>query len=325
MKSVIVREFGDSSKLVVEDLSEPELSLENDAVVQLRVAGVNMIDVYQREGRYPGVTVPLHVGIEGAGVVSAATSASRWRVGDRVAFIGVQGSYAEAIAAPSEKLVRLPDTISFDDAATILEQGVTAHFLLRDAFSVAPGHTVLIHAAAGGVGMNLVQQALHLGAKVIATVSAEWKKERVQALGADVVLTYNAGGWADEVRRATNGQGVDVVYNSVGKETFDASLSVLKTRGHLVLFGAASGPVPPVDPVRLMAGSYTLLRPRVAHYIATPADLDLRAAEVFSMVSSGKIKTNIHARFQLNEAHLAHDTLSSRQTYGKIILDIRNT
>jgi len=291
------------------------------AVVAVEAAGVNFIDVYHRIGLYPQ-TLPFTPGLEAAGRVAAlGEGVSGLAVGDAVAYTGVAGAYAERAAVPAERLVRVPDGVSMKQAAAVMLQGMTAHYLATTTFPLAPGHTCLVHAAAGGVGLLLVQMARRRGARVLATAGTEEKAALARGAGADEVVLYRQADFRDEVRRLTDGRGVDVVYDSVGVDTFDRSLASLATRGMLVLFGQSSGPVPPFDPQRLaQGGSLFLTRPSLFQYIATRDELEARASDVLAWVADGSLSVRIGAEYPIAEAAAAHTALQGRATTGKVLL-----
>jgi len=293
----------------------------NEAVVKLAASGVNFIDVYIREGRYKS-PLPFVLGQEGAGVVTAVGSeAKSVKVGDRVAWTGLLGSYAEYAAVASDRLVPIPQGVSDHEAAAAMLQGMTAHYLSHDTYPLQRGETALVHAAAGGVGLLLVQMARNIGARVIATVSTEEKAKLARAAGADEVILYTQADFEAETKRLTGGKGVDVVYDSVGKTTFDKGLNILRPRGMMVLFGGSSGAVPPFDLVALsQKGSLYITRPTLAHYIATRAELGARSSAVFGMMASGRLKLRIEHTYPLAEAQRAHRDLEGRKTTGKLLL-----
>jgi NADPH2:quinone reductase len=274
-----------------------------------------------RDGLYKA-PVPFVVGQEGAGVVTAAGEGVKSLMpGDRVAWSGVLGSYAEYVAAPADALVPVPDGVSDRDAAAAMLQGMTAHYLCYDTYPLKPGETALVHAAAGGVGLLLVQMAHHLGARVIGTVSSEEKAKLAREAGADEVILYTQTDFEAETKRLTGGKGVDVVYDSVGKATFDKSLNVLRPRGMLVHYGSSSGPVPPIDPnILSQKGSLFLARTTLAHFTATRTELLARSGAVFGMIASGRLKLRIAYTYPLAEAQQAHRDLEARKTTGKLLL-----
>ncbi len=293
----------------------------NEAVVKLAASGVNFIDVYFREGRYKA-TLPFVLGQEGAGTVTAVgAEAKSVKVGDRVAWTSVQGSYAEYAAVPADRLVPIPQGVSEQQAAAVMLQGMTAHYLSHDTFPLKKGETALVHAAAGGVGLLLVQMAHNIGARVIGTVSTEEKAKLARDAGADEVILYTKSDFEAETKRLTGGKGVDVVYDSVGKTTFEKGLNVLRPRGMMVLFGGSSGAVPPFDLVALsQKGSLYVTRPSLANYIATREELVARSGAVFGMLASGKLKLRIEHTYPLTEAQRAHRDLEGRKTTGKLLL-----
>ncbi len=293
----------------------------NEAVVKLAASGVNFIDVYFREGRYKAVP-PFVLGQEGAGVVNAVGSGVKSvKNGDRVAWTGVMGSYAEYAAVPEDRLVPIPDGVTDPQAAAVMLQGITAHYLSHDTYPLKRGETALVHAAAGGVGLLLVQMAHNIGARVIATVSTDQKAKLAREAGADEIILYTQADFEAETKRLTGGKGVDVVYDSVGKTTFDKGLNVLRPRGMMVLFGGSSGAVPPFDPIVLtQRGSLFLTRPSLSNYIVTREELLARSAAVFGMIGAGKLKLRIEHTYPLAEAQRAHRDLEGRKTTGKLLL-----
>ena len=294
----------------------------NEAVVKLAASGVNFVDVYFREGRYKAAKLPFVLGQEGAGVVTeVGAEAKSVKVGDRVAWTGVQGAYAEYAAVPADRLVPIPQAVSDQQAAGAMLQGMTAHYVSHDTYQLKPGETALVHAAAGGVGLLLVQMAHNIGARVIATVSTEGKAKLARAAGADEVILYTHADFEAETKRLTDGKGVNVVYDSVGKTTFEKGLNVLRPRGMMVLFGGSSGAVPPLDPVLLsQKGSLYLTRPTLVNYIATREELVARSGAVFSMIATGKLKLRIEHTYPLAEVQRAHRDLEGRKTTGKLLL-----
>jgi NADPH2:quinone reductase len=320
MKAIQIKQTGGPEVMELVELPAPQAKA-NEAVVKIAAAGVNFIDVYNREGRYKAA-LPLVLGQEGAGVVSAVGSeVSGVAVGDRVAYTMTLGSYAEYAAVPADRLVKIPAGVSDRDAAAAILQGMTAEYLVYDTYPLKKGETALIHAAAGGVGLLLVQMAHNLGARVIATVSTEEKAALARAAGADEVILYTQTDFDVETKRITGGKGVDVVYDSVGKTTFDKGLNVLRPRGMMALFGGSSGAVAPLDPLVLtQKGSLFLTRPSLGNYIATPAELQARAGAVFGMIRDKKLKLRIEHEYPLADAHRAHRELEARKTTGKLLL-----
>ena len=320
MKAIQVKSPGGPEALELVDLPVPQPK-PNEAVLKLGAAGINFIDVYQREGRYK-VPLPFIAGQEGAGTVTAVGSEVKsLKPGDRVAWSSVQGGYAEQAAIPADKLVKVPQGVSDQQAAAAMLQGMTAHYLCYSTYPVKRGDTVLVHAAAGGVGLLLVQMCHNIGARVIGTTSTEEKAKLAREAGADEVILYSQSDFEAETKRITDGKGVNAVFDSVGKTTFDKSLNVLKPRGMMVLFGGSSGAVPPFDPIALSAkGSLFLTRPTLGHYTATREELDFRAEAIFSMIAAGKLKLRIEHTYSLAQAQQAHRELESRKTTGKLLL-----
>ncbi|HEU5163852.1 MAG TPA: quinone oxidoreductase [Thermoanaerobaculia bacterium] len=320
MRAIRVSTFGGPETLVPEELPLPDPG-PGEARVRVEASGINFIDVYQREGRYQG-PLPFTPGNEGAGVVeSIGDEVTEVAPGDRVAWAQVRGSYAEYAIVPAERLVRIPAGIETRVAAASLLQGMTAHYLAHSTYPIRRGDTVLIHAAAGGVGLLLVQMAKRLGATVFGTVSSEEKAELAREAGADETILYTKTSFRQEVRRLTDGRGVNVVYDSVGKTTFDESLGSLRRLGLLVLFGASSGAVPPFDPMELnRKGSLFLTRPTLHDYVHERAALLDRAGDVLGWVADGSIRLRIERTYPLADAAEAHRDLEGRKTSGKLLL-----
>ena len=320
MKAIQVKQGGGPEVLQLVELPVPQPRA-NEAVVKVAACGVNYVDVYFREGRYQ-VAMPYIAGQEGAGTVTAVGAAVKSvQVGERVAWSGILGSYAEYVAAPAEGLVPIPQGVSDRDAAAAILQGMTAHYLCYDTYRLKPGETALVHAAAGGVGLLLVQMAHHLGARVIGTVSTEEKAKLARQAGADEVILYTQADFEAETKRLTGGKGVDVVYDGVGKATCEKSLNVLRPRGMVVFFGAASGPVPLIDPMTLaQKGSLYMARTTLAHFTATRDELLARSGAVFGMIAAGKLKLRIEHTYPLADAEKAHRDLEGRKTTGKLVL-----
>ena len=320
MKAIQVKQPGGPEAMKLVDLPVPQPKA-NEAVVKLSASGVNFIDVYFREGRYKAVP-PFVLGQEGAGIVNAVgAEVTTVKNGDRVAWTGVMGSYAEYAAVPADRLVPIPDGVTDQQAAATMLQGMTAHYLSHDTYPLKRGETALVHAAAGGVGLLLVQMAHHIGARVIATVSTDEKTKLAREAGADEVILYTQSDFEAETKRLTGGKGVDVVYDSVGKTTFEKGLNVLRPRGMMVLFGGSSGAVPPFDLIVLsQKGSLYLTRPTLVNYIATREELMARSGAVFGMIAAGKLKLRIAHTYQLAEAQQAHRDLEGRKTTGKVLL-----
>lgn len=320
MKVIQVKQPGGPEAMELLDSPVPQPKA-NEAVVKLSASGVNFIDVYFREGRYKAVP-PFVLGQEGAGVVNAVgPDVTTVKNGDRVAWTGVMGSYAEYAAVPADRLVPIPDGVTDQQAAAAMLQGMTAHYLSHDTYPLKRGETALVHAAAGGVGLLLVQMAHHIGARVIATVSTDEKAKFAREAGADEVILYTQSDFETETKRLTGGKGLDVVYDSVGKTTFEKGLNVLRPRGMMVLFGGSSGAVPPFDLIVLsQKGSLYLTRPTLVNYIATREELMARSGAVFSMIAAGKLKLRIAHTYPLAEAQQAHRDLEGRRTTGKLLL-----
>lgn len=321
MQAVMVHQPGGPASLVLEDRPEPRPG-PGEARVDVTAAGVNYIDVYHRTGKYP-LPTPFVIGSEGAGVVSAVGSGVRdVSIGDRVSWAMVPGAgYAQQVLVPADWLVTVPDDIDDETAAAVMLQGLTAHYLTTSTYAVSPGDVVLVHAAAGGVGLLLTQAAAARGARVIATTSTAAKAELAAAAGAAEVIQYGDVDVAAQVRQLTDGAGAHVVYDGVGRATFDASLDSLRPRGTMVLYGAASGAPDPLDPnVLNTKGSLFLTRPSLAHYIGTRTELLERTAELFEWVSSGALSVRIGARYPLPDARRAHEDLEARRTTGKSLL-----
>lgn len=320
MLAIQVSQVGGPEVLTLVDVPLPTPQ-PGEAVVQIQAAGVNFIDVYFREGRYPA-PLPFINGQEAAGIVTSVGSEVRnVKPGDRVAYTGVRGSYAEYAAVPADRLVAIPNQVDFKTAAAALLQGMTAHYLSHSTYSIQRGDTVLIHAAAGGVGLLLVQMAKRLGARVIGTAGNSDKAQLAREAGADDVIIYSKQDFEDETKRLTNNEGVHVVYDGVGKATFEKDLNILRPRGYLVLFGGASGAVPPFDLIQLsQKGSLYVTRPSLHHYIHMRAELDERSGDVLKMIVAGELKLRIHATYPLAEVQQAHRDLEGRKTSGKLLL-----
>jgi NADPH2:quinone reductase len=320
MKAIQVKQVGGPEAMQVVELPIPEPK-PNEAVVKLAASGVNFIDVYFREGRYKS-PLPFVLGQEGAGVVTAVgAEVKSVKVGDHVAWSGLLGSYAEYAAVPADRLVPIPQGVSDHEAAAAMLQGMTAHYLSHDTYPLKRGETALIHAAAGGVGLLLTQMAHNIGARVIATVSTEEKAKLARGAGADEVILYTQTDFEAETKQLTGGKGVDVVYDSVGKTTFDKGLNILRPRGMMVLFGGSSGAVAPFDPTTLaQKGSLYLTRPTLFAYMATREELVARSSAVFGMIAAGKLKLRIEHTYPLAEVQRAHRDLEGRKTTGKLLL-----
>lgn len=320
MKSIRVHEYGGPEALTHEDLPVPEPG-EGEVRVRTEAIGVNFLDIYQRIGRYQG-TPPFTLGQEAAGTVDAVgPNVMDAKPGDRVAYASVQGSYSEFTIVPAWRLLHIPDGVDVQQAAAVLIQGMTAHYLTHSTYPLKLGETALVHAAGGGTGQLLVQVAKRCGARVLGTASTEEKARLASAAGADEVILYTQADFESEVKRLTDNKGVDVVYDSVGKDTFDKSLNCLRPRGMMVLFGASSGAVPPLDPQTLNAkGSLYLTRPYLGHYTANREELLWRAKDIFSWMAAGELNVKIDKTFPLSEVADAHRYLEDRQSKGKILL-----
>ncbi len=320
MKAIQVAKTGGPEVLTLVDIPAPTPK-PNEALVKISAIGVNFIDVYFREGRYPA-PLPFVDGQEAAGVVTEIGSEVKLlKVGDHVAYTGVLGSYAEYAVIPADRLVKVPSGVDDRQAAAAMLQGMTAHYLLYGSYPLKKGETALIHAAAGGMGLLLVQMAKNIGARVIGTAGSAEKAKLASEAGADEVILYNDQDFETETRRLTDGKGVHVVYDGVGKTTFEKDFKVLRPRGYLVLFGGSSGPVAPFDPMKLtQSGSLFLTRPSLGHYIATREELEQRAGAVLGMIAGGKLKLRIHQAYKLEDAQQAHRDLEARKTTGKLLL-----
>lgn len=320
MKAILVRQPGGPDNLLLEEAPRPSVG-PDDVLVKIEAAGVNFIDVYHRTGLYK-LPLPFTIGMEAAGSVSeVGERVIEWRAGDRVAWAMSGGAYAEYAVVPTAKLVRVPEGVDTRTAAALMLQGMTAHYLTRSTFPLKAGHTALVHAAAGGVGLLLIQMAKSIGARVIGTVSTEEKAQLASQAGADDIILYTRSDFESETKRMTGGKGVDVVYDSVGATTFEKSLSCLRPRGTLALFGQSSGSVPPFDPATLaQKGSLYITRPSLAHYVLTREELVWRSDELFTAVAEGRLKARVEHTYPLAEAAQAHRDLEARKTTGKLLL-----
>ena len=320
MQAIQVSRVGGPEVLTPVDVPVPSPN-PNEALVQIKAAGVNFIDVYFREGRYP-TPLPFIDGQEAAGIVTQVGSeVTTLQPGDRVAYSSRLGSYAEYAAVPADRLVKIPDGLDFEQAAAAMLQGMTAHYLLHSSYPLQKGQTALIHAAAGGVGLLLVQMAKTIGARVIATAGTPEKAQLARDAGADECIVYTEADFETETKRLMNNEGVHVVYDGVGKATFDKDLNVLRPRGYLVLFGGSSGAVPPFDLIKLsQKGSLFITRPTLAHYTITREELEWRASDVLGAIARGELKLRIHKVYALSDAAQAHRDLEGRKTTGKLLL-----
>ena len=320
MKAVRVNEYGGPEALSYEEVEKPAPG-SNEVLVKIAAAGVNYIDTYQRSGLYQ-VPLPLTLGLEAAGVVEeVGDGVTKYSKGDRVAYTSVPGAYAEYASVPEEKLVSLSGGVSFNEGAAAMLQGCTAHYLCKSTYQVKQGDSCLIHAAAGGVGLLLIQMVKNAGGFVIGTVSTDDKANLAKEAGADEVILYSEKDFEAEVNRITAGDGVNVVYDSVGKSTFEKSINCLSRLGFMVLYGNASGPVTEFNPATLgPKGSLFLTRPTLFDYTADRASLEWRTGDVFDWISKGDLKLRIEHFYSLSDAQEAHQDLEGRKTSGKIIL-----
>ena len=320
MKAIRVHTQGGPEVMKLEEIAEPTAGA-GQAVVKIEAAGLNFVDVYFRSGMYKA-PLPLTPGLEAAGTVTAVgPGVTDLKPGDRVAYTGVSGSYAQVNVCPADRLVKLPDKLTFRDGAAAMLQGMTAHYLTRSTYPLKKGDTALVHAAAGGMGLLLTQMAKMFGATVIGTVSTEEKAALAKQAGTDHVILYSKQDFEAEVKRITGGRGVDVVYDGVGATTFDKGLNCLRPRGVMALYGAASGPVGPLDLQRLNAGgSLFVTRPSLNHHIASREELLQRSGDVLGWIRDGKINLRVETTFPLEKAPDAHRALEGRQTTGKVLL-----
>ena len=321
MKAIQIRETGGPEKLVLAELPIPEPG-PGQVLLRIEAIGVNFVEAYFRKGQYKA-TLPMVPGSEASGVVEEiGPGVSGFAIGDSVASASVTGSYAEYALAPAAQLVKVPGRLSPEKAAAVMLQGMTAHYLAHSTWPLKPGETALIHAGAGGTGLLLTQMAARIGARVITTVSTPEKAELSREAGASEVILYTETDFVDEVKRITSGRGVDVVYDSVGKTTFEGSLNCLRPRGMLTLFGGSSGAVPPFDPLHLSSkGSLYLTRPTLWHYILTREELEWRAGDVLKWAESGELKLRMEHVYALEDAPKAHEEMEGRKTTGKILLE----
>jgi NADPH2:quinone reductase len=323
MRAIEVKRTGGPEVLELVDVPAP-LPAAGQVLVKVHSAGINFIDVYLREGRYPS-TLPAIPGQEGAGIVTGlGEGATGFHEGDRVAWANAHGSYAEYVCVPAAELIPLPSDVRLDDAAAVLVQGLTAHYLAHDTYAIRPGDTVLVHAGAGGVGLLLTQMAKRLGARVLTTVSTAGKAELSRQAGADRVINYVTESFVEAVKSETGGERLPVVYDSVGKTTFEDSLKCLRPRGLMVLYGASSGAVPPFDLIRLsQMGSLYVTRPTMKDYLRTRMETERRVKDVLGWIGSGELKVRIGQRYKLEDAAQAHRDLEARKTTGKILLTMQ--
>lgn len=321
MKAIRIHSTGGPEVMKLEEVPDPQPG-EGQAVVRIEAAGVNYVDVYFRTGLYKMPALPFIPGQEAAGTVAAVgPGVTEVAVGDRVAYTGIQGTYAELALAPAARLVKIPDGITTRQAAAAMLQGITAHYLATSTYPLKPGDVCIVHAAAGGVGQLLCQIAKLRGARVFGTVSTEEKARIAREAGADEVILYSQQDFSAEAKRLNGGKGVQVIYDGVGRATFDKGLDTLAPRGLMALFGQASGPVPPFDPSLLnQKGSLYLTRPSMGHYIAGRDELMWRAGEVLGWIAAGKLRLSIDRELPLAQAADAHRALEGRETTGKVLL-----
>ena len=320
MKAIRVHTPGGPEVMKLEEIAEPTAGA-GQAVVKIEAAGLNFIDVNFRSGAYKA-PLPLTLGLEAAGTVTAVGSGvTELKPGDRVAYTGIPGSYAQVNVVPADRLVKLPDKLTFRDGAAAMLQGMTAHYLTRSTYPLKKGDTALVHAAAGGMGLLLTQMAKMFGATVIGTVSTDEKAALAKQAGADHVILYSKQDFEAEVKRITGGRGVDVIYDGVGATTFDKGLNCLRPRGVMALYGAASGPVGPLDLQRLnTGGSLFVTRPSLNHHIGSREELLQRSGDVLGWIRDGKINLRVETTFPLEKAADAHRALEGRKTTGKVLL-----
>lgn len=321
-QAIRINHPGSPDCMEVVTLQKPPVSAEQ-ALVRLSFSGVNFVDIAMRKGIIKAEP-PFSLGMEGVGIVEVVgKNVTEVAPGDRVGYVMVRGTYAQYAAVPASQLVPLPKDVDFADAAAVLLQGMTAHYLTHSTYVLKAGETCLVHAAAGGLGGLLVQMAKMVGARVVATVSTAEKAQAAQGFGADETIIYTEQDFASEVRARTGGHGVDVVYDSVGAATFDKSLNSLRTRGMLVLLGQTSGPVPPLDPAVLSAkGSLFLTRPTLSHYLLNREELLKRAGDVLAWTASGKLRPHIYKTYSLSEVAQAHQDFEDRKTIGKLLIKV---
>jgi len=323
MKAIRIHQYGGPEVLRYEEAAVPEPG-PGEALVQIHVSGVNFVDTYVRSGLYKQPSFPFTPGAEGSGIIAkVGPNVTDVRVGDRVAYATSLGSYAELAAVPSWKLAVLPQSVDFRAGAAIMLQGLTAHYLTTSTFPLKAGQTALIHAGAGGVGLLLIQLAKKIGATIIATAGTAEKAALARGAGANETIVYSSQDFEAEVKKITNGKGVDVVYDAVGAATWEKSLNSLKPRGYLIFYGNASGPVPPFDPLVLMKGSLFVTRPTLVHYAASREEVQWRSSELFSWLSSGELRLKHDFVYPLTEAARAQTDLEARRTTGKVLLQVK--
>lgn len=321
MKAIQVSQVGGPQVLQLCELDRPTITSEQ-ALIEVELAGVNFIDIYHRLGKYP-VKLPYIPGVEGVGTIAelGPDSPSDLKIGDRVGWVMASGGYAEYATISAKTLIPIPDAINSEDAVSLLLQGMTAHYLARNTFEIKLGVTAVVHSAAGGVGLLLTQYIKSLGGKVTATASTQEKRDLALAAGADLAIGYE--GFSKKVKDFTDGIGANVIYDGVGKDTFEENLLALARRGTLAVYGASSGQVPPIEIMKISPGSIFLTRPTLADFVITREELLWRAGEVFSAFKRGDMKVSIGGRYPLADAAVAHSDLEGRKTSGKLILQIR--
>jgi len=321
MKAIQVSQFGGPQVLQLCELDRPTIT-SGQALIEVELAGVNFIDIYHRLGKYP-VKLPYIPGVEGVGRIAelGSDAPSDLKVGDRVGWVMAISGYAEYVVRPAETLIPIPDAMSSEDAVSLLLQGMTSHYLARDSFEIKPGNTAVVHSAAGGVGLLLTQYIKSLGGKVIATASTQEKRELAMAAGADLAIGYE--GFSKKVKDFTDGIGSNVIYDGVGKDTFEENLLALARRGTLAVYGASSGQVSPIEIMKISPGSIFLTRPTLADFVISREELLWRAGEVFSAFTGGDMKVSIGGRYPLADAAAAQSDLEGRKTTGKLILRIK--
>ena len=321
MKAIQISQAGGVDVLKISDVERPSLN-KDQALIDVTIAGVNFIDIYHRTGKYP-VALPFIPGVEGVGTIAelGSDSPTDLKVGMRVGWVMASGGYAESAAVPAKTLIPIPEDINDEDAAALLLQGMTAHYLTRNTYEIKPGDTAVVHSGAGGVGLLLTRYIKSLGGKVIATASTDAKRAIAIAAGADLAIDYKD--FAKPVKDFTNGIGANVIYDGVGKDTFDEGLLALRRRGTLAVFGAASGQVAPIEIMKISSGSIFLTRPTLADYVAERSELLWRANEVFEAFRRGHMQVAIGGRYPLADAASAHRDLETRQSTGKLILQVR--
>jgi len=321
MKAIVVSQVGDPEVLKLSEIALPTVD-DEQALIEVTTAGVNFIDIYHRTGKYP-VSLPFVPGVEGVGTIAelGSNSPTDLKIGMRVGWVMASGGYAESVAVPAKTLIPIPEDIKDEDAAALLLQGMTAHYLTRNTYEIKPGDPAVVHSGAGGVGLLLTRYIKSLGGKVIATASTDAKRAIAIAAGADLAIDYKD--FSKPVKEFTNGIGAKVIYDGVGKDTFDEGLLSLCRRGTLAVFGAASGQVAPIEIMKISAGSIFLTRPTLADYVSERSELLWRANQVFEAFRRGDMQVAIGGRYPLNDAASAHRDLETRQSTGKLILQVR--